>query len=223
MSLDVPISMLRRLALPERKPVPSESCDFCSVQIYPQHRHLWDMQERKTVCTCDGCALRLENVIKGRFRLIPRESRALPNFRLSDAEWSNLALPTGLAFIIHNSSSGKAAAIYPSPAGAIESLLSRESWNAIIAQNPELENLKPDVEALLINRAGGARGFYIVPVDVCFELLGLVRKYWRGYSGGEKVRVEIETFFRRLREESARLSLQNPGEEVVEMDMPEVA
>ena len=213
MTLNAPIAALRRLAVPSAKTVPQENCDFCSTLLFPQHRHLLEIANRKIVCACDACALRFENVISGRFRLIPRDSRELPNFRLDDAEWDNLALPINLIFIFYNSVGGKPMAIYPSPAGPTESLVSLKSWQTILAENCELEELKPDVEALLINRLGNARDYFIVPIDACFELVGLIRKNWRGFSGGEKAHLEIETFFDRLREQSARVN-RNPKEGV---------
>ena len=50
------------------------------------------------VCTCDPCALRFQDVVDGRFKLVPRDVWNLPQFSLSDVEWENLALPINLAF-----------------------------------------------------------------------------------------------------------------------------
>ena len=213
MILDAPIMALRRLAIPKAKLPPPEICDFCSVALSPHHRHLLEVSNRKIVCSCDACALRFENIANSRFKLIPRESRTLSNFHISDSEWDDLALPIGLVFIFQNGSTGRPMAIYPSPAGATESLLSLESWQNITAKNPCLEELKPDVEALLINRVGNARDYFIVPIDACFELVGLIRKNWRGLSGGEKVWAEIKTFFTRLHEKNGRGIGQNLIEE----------
>ncbi len=62
-----------------------------------------------------------------------------------------------------------------------------------------LRELEPEVEALLINRVGGARDHYIAPIDRCFELVGLIRISWRGLSGGQEVWERIDTFFTDLR------------------------
>jgi hypothetical protein len=43
-------------------------------------------------------------------------------------------------------------ALYPSPAGATESLLSLDSWGDIVSGNPVLDDA--DVEALFVNRIG---------------------------------------------------------------------
>jgi len=73
----------------------------------------------------------------------------------------------------------------------------------------------PDVEALLINRVGKKREYYIVPIDLCFELIGLIRVHWRGLSGGDKVWEEVETFFSKLkagaREPNERRSVSGSG------------
>ena len=52
----------------------------------------------------------------------------------------------------------RASRFYPSPMGATESLLGLDAWERLEAANPVLGELEPDVEALLVNRARGARG-----------------------------------------------------------------
>jgi hypothetical protein len=92
--------------------------------------------------------------------------------------------------------------MYPSPAGATESLLTLANWEALMADNPALAEMQPDVETLLANRLHGGSEYYLAPIDVCFELVGLIRLHWRGFSGGDKVWQEMERFFARLRENS---------------------
>ena len=89
--------------------------------------------------------------------------------------------------------------MYPSPAGATESLLPLANWETLTAANPALNEMVTDVEALLANRLKDLGEYYIVPIDLCFELVGLIRLHWRGLSGGEKVWGEIEAFFAQLR------------------------
>lgn len=149
--------------------------------------------------------MRFQIVADGRFKLIPQYPRALPDFRLTDGQWESLALPINLAFIYHNSSEGKVMAMYPSPAGATESLLPLASWNGLINDNPVLSQMEPDVEALLINRVGTAQQYFIAPVDTCYELVGLIRINWSGLSGGDVVWERIATFFNKLEERSESL------------------
>ena len=93
-------------------------------------------------------------------------------------------------------------AMYPSPAGAIESLLSLESWTEIAAEHPSLQKMEADVETLLVNRVGKPAEYYIVPIDECYRLVGLIRMHWRGLSGGTDVWKEIHQFFGDLKTRS---------------------
>jgi len=81
----------------------------------------------------------------------------------------------------------------------MESLLSLDAWRDLVAENPALGKLRPDVEALLVNRLGQTREYYRVPIDTCYKLIGLIRKRWRGISGGPAVWEEVERFFADLR------------------------
>jgi hypothetical protein len=179
---------LRRFARPRTA---VERCELCGLALAPEHRHLLEAPARKIACACDPCALRFSDVVGGRFKLIPRDAQALPHFRMEDAQWDDLALPINLAFLFHDSTAGKVVALYPGPAGATESLL---------RLNPALARMTPDVEALLVNRVGATREYFIAPIDLCFELVGLIRLHWRGLSGGNEVWQEIGKFFDRLRE-----------------------
>jgi hypothetical protein len=172
-----------------------EQCELCNLRLAPEHRHLLERATRKIVCACDACTTTFVPVVKGRFKVIPRDARALPNFQIADADWENLALPISLAFFFYDTPSQKMTALYPSPAGATESLLPLTAWEQIVRQNPVLRDLQPDVEALLVNRAHEARDYFLAPIDKCFELVGLIRMNWRGFSGGEEVWKAIEKFF----------------------------
>ena len=115
-------------------------------------------------------------------------------------------IPIELAFFFKNGPSRKVSAFYPGPAGATESLLSLEAWGDIEQENLALRELEPDVEALLANRVGANRGvaaqYYIVPIDECYKLVGLIRLNWHGLSGGTEVWREVGKFFASLKERS---------------------
>jgi len=58
------------------------------------------------------------------------------------------------------------------------------------------------VEALLLRRLAGRFECFLVPIDACYELVGRLRRHWRGFDGGDEVRSEIEAFFEGLRARS---------------------
>jgi Family of unknown function (DUF5947) len=188
---------LRRFA---RSRAPVERCELCGVVLAPEHRHLLEIGNRNIACACDACALRFTDVLDGRFKLIPRDARLLSDFKIEDAQWDDLALPINLVFFFHDSLAGKLTALYPGPAGVTESLLRLNAWKTLVERSPALARMAPDVEALLVNRVGTAREHFIAPIDVCFELVGLIRMHWRGLSGGTEVWREIGEFFARLKE-----------------------
>jgi hypothetical protein len=38
-----------------------------------------------------------------------------------------------------------------------------------------------------------------VPIDACYELVGLLRRTWRGFDGGQEARQAMDEFFTRVR------------------------
>lgn len=197
--MDETFSALRRFVRP-REAV--EQCDLCSVGLPPEHSHLFEPLTRHIQCACEACSILFSNRGDGRFLRVPRDATYLADFQISDEEWNGLQLPIQLAFLFWNSMGNRVVAMYPSPAGATESLLSLDAWSDIVDDNPVLKNMQPDIEALLINRVGDKREYYIAPIDECYKLVGLIRMNWRGLSGGTEVWREINRFFDELRSRS---------------------
>jgi uncharacterized protein DUF5947 len=163
-----------------------ERCELCGAPIRADHRHLLDPETRGLLCACRPCGLLFER--GGRYTLVPTGRRRLDD--VPDLVWEELRLPVDIAFFVHDSAAGRDRAYYPGPMGATESLLSVEL--------PLLRTLAPDVEALLVDRHLGAREHWIVPIDDCFRLVGIVRTHWRGLTGGKAVWAEIARFFEDL-------------------------
>ncbi len=193
-----------------RRRDPRERCELCGAGLHSEHQHLLEPVARKLLCSCDACAVLFHAKGETKYKRVPRRTRALQNFHLSDAQWDDLMIPIGLAFFLETSVEDRIFAFYPSPAGATESIPSIAAWNEIVQQNPILMKMEPDVEALLVNRieqahTGGGE-YYIAPIDKCYELVGLIRAQWRGLSGGPEVWKHIGLFFEELKTRASRES-----------------
>jgi hypothetical protein len=192
-----------------RRPSAVETCEMCSQELGAGHQHLLEPVSRKLICACDACAILFGSQGQTKFKRVPRRVRFLPDFRMTDSQWDGLMMPINMAFFFKSTPQNRVIALYPSPAGATESLLSFDTWDEIELENPVLLEMEADVEALLVNRIGHARGFsnpeyYVTPIDECFKLVGLIRSRWQGLSGGTEVWREIGQFFGDLKGKSHR-------------------
>jgi hypothetical protein len=200
------VDVLRRVLDRQRRTVPGERCDLCATPIPDEHAHVVNVESRNLLCTCRACYLLFtsEGAAQGKFRAVPDRYLYAPSFAFGDAQWDALEIPVRIAFFFFNSLLGRVVAFYPSPAGATESQLPLEAWREVVQANPVLETLAPDLEALLVYGRRDRSGFdcFLVPIDACYELTGVVRQRWRGFDGGEEAWREIAAFFTRLREKS---------------------
>lgn len=190
---------LRRFA---RRRAVVQQCELCGSEVAPEHPHLIEPATRKLHCTCDACAILFSHEAQTKYRRVSRRLRYLADFRLSDVEWNALQIPINLAFFVRTSAGGKVMAVYPSPAGPTESLLDLDSWDEIVRENPLLDQLEPDTEALLVNRVGTTREHFLAPIDECYRLVGLLRSNWQGISGGVRVWEAVHGFFQELKQRS---------------------
>ena len=211
-------SSLRRFAEDEsEKAVEEEAalehCDLCGEPIPPEHRHLLEVSTREMMCACRPCSILFdrEAASEGRYRLVPDRRLFLEDFEMSDAQWDSLRIPVDMAFFFYSTPAERVVAFYPSPMGPTESLLKLSAWEELERRNPVLGAMDRDVEALLVNRVRGAREHFLVSIDECYSLVGLIRTRWRGLSGGREVWEEIERFFEQLRERAKRAGREGQG------------
>ena len=181
-----------------------ETCELCHVALAEHHPHLLNLDGRRLVCSCDPCAMLFTGGSASRYRRLPSQIERLADFRITDAEWEALGIPINLAFFVRDAEDGSVSARYPSPGGATEARISRETWGGLTQAHSMLEDLEPEVQALLVNRVDEGRKeaageYYLVPIDLCYRLVGLIRRHWRGFSGGTEVWQEVESFFSQMR------------------------
>ncbi len=199
-----PLARVLKARLQEREEqaarAAEEHCELCTDLLPEIHPHLVNLQTRALLCACKPCSFLFS--VRGaspRFRTIPEDYRRLAELVLEPWQWDALQIPVGLVFVFFNTALDRTVAFYPSPAGPTESLLDLESWRDVVAANPPIADLEPDVEAVLLRRhEDGTFEGWRVPIDACYELVGLVRMHWKGFDGGSECWAAINGFFESL-------------------------
>ncbi|MGF7120366.1 DUF5947 family protein [Rhodococcus sp. BE178] len=200
------LGVLRRIAVTRPDAPVGERCEMCAAPIADEHSHVVNMAGRQLMCVCRPCYLLFtEPDAALKYRAVPDRYLSFPDFRLGPGEWDGLEIPVGLAFFFRNSEQDRTVAFYPGPAGATESDLPIAAWDSVVAANPALRTVVADVEALLIRvpttGPGGAE-CHLLPIDACYELVGRLRRCWRGFDGGQDARRELDDFFARIERRS---------------------
>jgi Family of unknown function (DUF5947) len=195
-----PYDVLARITSNQRPPEPAgERCEMCSEVIADEHQHVVNVAARQLMCACRGCYLLFtDSQAQLRYRAVPDRYLAFPDFALDRRAWTVLQIPVGMAFFFRNSELGRTVAFYPGPAGATESELDLDAWNAISGADPRAGLMADDVEALLVrvpDTEDAQPQSYLVPIDACYEFVGRLRMLWRGFDGGQQAREFIDRFF----------------------------
>jgi Family of unknown function (DUF5947) len=207
---DDPFGILRRVMTPRERARPGEVCEMCGEVVSETHSHVASLSERRLLCTCRACYLLFTQQGAGarRLRAVPERYAVADDFAFTQAQWDDLAIPVDLVFLFRQTDldavASRVVACYPSPAGATESELDLAAWLSMIGDNPVLAGVEPDVEAVLVRRHGAGRfTCLVVPIDACYELVGIVRQHWAGFQGGDEVWRQIDAFFLALHDRAA--------------------
>ena len=168
--------------------------------LAPEHqRHLIDPANHKLVCACRRlCACSSAAERDGPTAHVPRRGQRSGDFRLTDEPWDE-PVPAHRSGVFLFQFAGGAGGRHvsrarPGPPNRCCRSRPGRTWKKTIRPGC----LEPDVEALLVNRLGAARGVFPVPIDECYGLVGLIRTRWRGLSGGTEVWRGIGEFFEDL-------------------------
>ncbi|RYU12024.1 DUF5947 family protein [Nocardioides iriomotensis] len=192
------LGSLRRIAAPAPSAAPvEERCEFCGVSIGDRHGHVADVAQHRLLCVCRPCYLLFapQGAGGGRYRGVGEDVRRVADPRVTESQWDALRIPVDLVFFFRQSGIEHLLAFYPGPGGATESLLDLVAWDDLVADHPVLGTTMEDVEAVLLRRLGDGFACYLVPIDLCYELVGVVRSSWTGLGGGTEVWRRIDAWF----------------------------
>ncbi|MGB3484906.1 MAG: DUF5947 family protein [Mycobacterium sp.] len=194
-----PYAVLSRITGRQLPAVATERCEMCSEQLADAHQHVVNIQGRQLMCVCRGCYLLFtDSGAELRYRAVPERYLAFPGFGADTALWTALEIPVKLAFFFRNSAMDRLVAFYPGPGGATESATDLEAWADIAGADPRVELIDDDTEALLARSTEAGTQCFLVPIDRCYELVGGMRRRWRGFDGGSEVATFVDAFFERI-------------------------
>ncbi|MFI1169079.1 DUF5947 family protein [Streptomyces sp. NPDC020801] len=196
MTMDGALARVIRSSAGRTATARAEACDLCAAPVPGEHPHLYDTTEAELRCACGPCSVLFagKRAGGGHFRLVPRRRIRLPR-----VDTAALGVPVGLVFFVPRAD-GTVTAQGPSPAGAMRWEVDAAAWRRLAAVRPQLASMEADVEALLVNTVHGCDHHWIVPIDDCFRMVAVVRRQWRGLSGGSRVWPAVEEFFAELTE-----------------------
>jgi hypothetical protein len=191
-------------------PADTEYCQLCREVLDSRHGHLVDTEKRSLACACRPCYLLFthQGAGGGRYRAVPDRVCHDPSRPLTDADWNELQIPVAMAFFFFNSALGRVVAGYPSPGGPTECELDLAAWDRLAAAHPLLGEIAPDVEAIFVNRTELGNEVFLIPIDMCYALVGELRLRWQGFDGGSEVRASLMTFLTGVRNRAVPLSRQ---------------
>ena len=185
-------------------PPGTERCEMCQTVLDGRHGHLVDLDQRSIACACRACYLLFthDGAARGRYRAVPERIGRDPDRPLAAADWNELQIPVTMAFFFYNSALGRVVAGYPSPGGVTECELDLEAWDRLAVAYPLLAELAPDTEAIFVHK----EEVFLIPIDMCYSLVGELRLYWQGFDGGAEARAALETFLAGLRQRAVALT-----------------
>ena len=197
-------------------PPGTERCEMCQTILDGRHGHLVDLDQRSIACACRACYLLFthDGAAGGRYKAVPERICHDPARQLAGTDWNELQIPVAMAFFFFNSALGRVVAGYPSPGGVTECELDLEAWDRLATEYPLLGELTPDTEAIFVHGASpGGRNpdppqtppdkseyeVFLIPIDMCYSLVGELRMYWQGFDGGTEAREALDKFLAGLR------------------------
>ena len=205
----LPVQLGGQLLGSQRRDDPpgTERCEMCQTILDDRHGHLVDMDKRSIVCACRACYLLFtrEGAAGGRYKAVPERICHDPGRPLGNADWSELQIPVAMAFFFVNSALGRVVAGYPSPGGVTECELDLEAWDRLAAAYPLLGEMTPDTEAIFVHKSE----VFLIPIDMCYSLVGELRLYWQGFDGGAEAREALARFLAGLRRRAVVLQREH--------------
>ena len=188
--------VLRRFA---KARVPVERCDLCGVEVAPMHDHLIDPVRAPA-------RLRLWRLRGALQRAGRHQVQAGAPARDGARRAHHQRCPVGGApaadrpgLLLRQHAAGAGGGVLPEPGRRHRVAAGARDLGGDPARAPgPRATCSPTFRRCSSTGSGAARRptvCYLVPIDQCFRLVGIIRMHWKGFTGGTAVWEEIDRFF----------------------------
>ena len=160
-------------------------------ELGAEHDHLIEPAERRLACACGACAVLFSAQAGTKYKRVPRDVRALDELTISDAQWEALRLPDRSGVLLPQHAAGPGRGLLPEPGRAPPSRCwssrpgRRSGREHPVLARPAARRPGAAGESGAPGRGAGAVCF-LVPIDQCFRLVGIIRMHWKGFTGGTR-------------------------------------
>jgi hypothetical protein len=186
-------------AVPERSLAACDDvCELCGSEIDTNHSHLLERRSQRLLCSCTLCAALFQQGGLRRYRRVPARVASLPPLRTAELDAScrvPFEAPWPVTFFSPLAWEQRVAVVRAGPERVLRSWLGLRAWQQLSAVNPLLEGLETEVEALLVYRTNDTCTCLRLPIDRCFQLIGLLRQCG---DSGTRILDILEIFVERL-------------------------
>ena len=163
---------------------------MCGELVPDEHEHVVNTESRIAHVHVPGLLAAVHEQ-RCRRRQVPRRPGPLPVARpelsIAPGAWDELQIPVSVAFFFVNSSHRLGRRLLPESRRVRPSRsCPLDAWDRLVADNAVLGTMEPDVEALFVRRDAEHGGAFLVPIDACYELVGELRRLWKGFDGGHR-------------------------------------
>ena len=154
---------------------------------------------RNLMCTCRGCWLLFTSNGAGGGQ-VPRRARPLRVARrcqIAPGAVGRAADPRERRVLLLQLDDRLRRRVLPEPGRRHRvAPAARRLGASSLADNEVLRTMEADVEALIVRRDGDHDDAFLVPIDACYELVGELRRLWKGFDGGTEARDAMDAVLR---------------------------
>ena len=166
----------------------------CAAEPIPEaHQHVVDLESRAMMCTCRPCYLLFtDSDAHLRYRSVPDRYFSFADFELGPGPVGRAGNPGGPGILLPQFQARPDGRLLSRARPAPPSPNFRWTPGRRAGGQPGPRRARPGhggpADPRPPARTGPPADCHLVPVDACYELVGRLRRVWRGFDGGQEAR-----------------------------------